>query len=143
MSWAVSQPVAGRVAGLGGRIATVPLGPERALCHAYRSSVCSIAALLLAASLLRAASRYNPVAKLPPVMIQFIVSRHSPPARSRARALLAVSWPPLAVSWAWLVVSWPTMHAPERPCTPVAHPGLSPRPCLALLCHDTIRYIVT
>ena len=95
------------------------------LCHEYRNSVCRIAALL------RAASRYNPAAKLPPVTIQFIVSRHSPPARPRARC------PPCRG------LPWPCRGLPCAPlCAPV-HPGLSPRPCLALLCHDTISCIVT
>ena len=54
-----------------------PRAPLCVLYRPYRSSVCRIAALL------RAASRYNPAAKLPSVMIHFIVSRHSPPMRPR------------------------------------------------------------
>ena len=113
-----------------GRITAVPRAPLCALCRAYRSSVRRIAALL------RAASRYNPATKLPPVTIQFIISRHSPPARPRAHALPTVSWPPLAVSWAWLAVSWPAFVCP---CAFAARPGQPPRP----LCHDTNLCIVT
>ena len=54
-----------------------------------------------------------------------------------ARALPAVSWPPLAVSW---LVSWPSQPYRDRPCAPLGHPyapaarpGPSPRPCLSSL----------
>ena len=84
--WAVSQ----RGCRIAGRVATHPSSQA----SAYHDTTDCIVT-------------HSPAARpLSPVTIKYLVSRHSPPARPCARALSAVSWPPLAVSWPVSTVSW-------------------------------------